>query len=171
MTDTSSEQAVSPCANKRVEVLLVCSGGGHLIQLHSLRDAWSGLSHSWVIGAGKKSYVFSLLKGEDVVFARVPTYRNVKNLVRNTLLAWKVLARARPAVIVTTGAAVAIPFAWLGRLRGARVVYVESLTRIDKPSLSCRLIRPVADRIYVQWPDLLKALPNARYEGGIFSIR
>ena len=46
-------------------------------------------------------------------------------------------------MIVTTGAGVAVPFAWIGRLFGARVVYVESLTRIDKPSLSYRLIRPV----------------------------
>jgi UDP-N-acetylglucosamine:LPS N-acetylglucosamine transferase len=72
-------------------------------------------------------------------------------------------------VIVTTGAAVAIPFAWIGRLRGVNVVYVESLTRIHRPSLSCRLVAPVADRIYVQWPELLQALPRARYAGSIFT--
>ena len=49
-----------------------------------------------------------------------------------------------------------MPFAWIGRLFGARVVYVESVTRIDSPSLSCRLIRPVASRTYVQWPELLE---------------
>ena len=51
----------------------------------------------------------------------------------------------------------------MGRLLGARVVYVESVTRIDAPSLSCRLIRPVAERVYVQWPELLEPLRARRY--------
>ena len=63
----------------------------------------------------------------------------------------------RPAVIVTTGAGVAVPFAWVGRLYGARVVYVESLTRIERPSLTYRLIRPIVTRAYVQWPELSAA--------------
>ena len=46
-------------------------------------------------------------------------------------------AAAATRVVVTTGAAVAIPFAWVGKLVGARVVYIESLTRIEKPSVSC----------------------------------
>ncbi len=75
----------------------------------------------------------------------------------------------RPKVIMTTGAGVAVPFAWIGKLWGARVVYVESLTRIDGPSLSYRLIAPVAKRLYVQWPELAQALPQARYVGNVFS--
>jgi UDP-N-acetylglucosamine:LPS N-acetylglucosamine transferase len=77
------------------------------------------------------------------------------------------VAEARPKVVVTTGAATAVPFAWVARVRGARIVYVESLSRIDRPSLSCRLIAPVAARIYVQWPELLQALPRARYAGTV----
>ena len=53
----------------------------------------------------------------------------------------------------------------------SRVAYVESFTRIDGPSLSCRLIRPVADRVYVQWPELAERLAGSRYLGSIFSAR
>ena len=109
-----------------------------------------------------------MLAGEQVHYAYWPTTRNVANLVRNIFLAWLLLRRLRPTVIVTTGAAVAVPFAWLGRLTGRRVVYIESLTRTDKPSLSCRLVRPVVDRCYVQWETLLPAVPGARYVGNIF---
>jgi UDP-N-acetylglucosamine:LPS N-acetylglucosamine transferase len=69
--------------------------------------------------------------------------------------------------MVTTGAGVAVPFAWVARLHGTKVVYVESLTRIDRASLSCRLIKPVADRVYVQWPELAAALPGSRYVGNV----
>jgi hypothetical protein len=71
-------------------------------------------------------------------------------------------------VVVTTGAGVAVPFAWMSRLRGAKVVYVESFTRIEGPSLSCRLIAPVAARIYAQWPELEASYGRARYRGNVF---
>jgi UDP-N-acetylglucosamine:LPS N-acetylglucosamine transferase len=76
----------------------------------------------------------------------------------------------RPAVILSTGAALAVPFAWVGRALGAKVVYVESLTRIERVSLSCRLISPVINRLYVQWPELAERTPKARYAGNVFSI-
>ena len=117
------------------------STGGHLLQLVALREAWDGFERVWVTFDAPDSR--ALLAGEEVVHAHSPTNRNVPNLLRNFVLALRVVRRLRPTVIVTTGAGVAVPFAWIGRLFGARVVYVESLTRIDRPSLSYRLIRPV----------------------------
>jgi UDP-N-acetylglucosamine:LPS N-acetylglucosamine transferase len=152
-------------ASDRKELLLVCSTGGHLLQLVALREAWDGFSRVWVTFDRGDSR--TLLADEEVVIAFSPTNRNLKNLVRNLLLAVRVVRRARPRAVVTTGAGVAVPFAWIGRLFGARVVYVESVTRIEAPSLSCRLIRPVASRVYVQWPELLESLPKARYSGSV----
>ena len=154
---------------ERTEILLVCSTGGHLLQLVALRGAWESFSHVWV--TFDKSDAQSLLAGERVVHAFGPTNRNVKNFFRNLGLAWRVVGRLRPRVILTTGAGVAVPFAWLGRLRGARVVYVESITRIDAPSLSCRLIAPVTARIYVQWPELEGVVRGSRYVGSVFDVR
>ena len=69
------------------------------------------------------------------------------------------------------GARIVLVDAWIGRLYGARVVYVESFTRIEGPSLSCRMIAPVAERVYAQWPELARAMPAARYEGSLFEVR
>lgn len=152
---------------ERVDVLLVASSGGHLLQLVALSEAWQGLSHLWI--TFDKSDARSLLQDEDhVVYAYGPTNRSLKNLVRNTVLALKVVTRVRPAVVLTTGAGVAVPFAWVGRLFGARVVYVESLTRIERLSLSGRAIAPVAHRLYVQWPELESEVRRARYVGSVF---
>jgi beta-1,4-N-acetylglucosaminyltransferase len=152
----------------RADLLLVCSSGGHLLQLVSLEPAWQGFSRTWV--TFDKSDARSLLRSERVVFAYGPTNRSIKNFLRNLWLAWRLLRDVRPRVVLTTGAGVAVPFAWIGALFGAQVVYVESLTRIRDASLSCRLIRPVADRVYVQWPELREAVPGARYAGSIFSV-
>jgi len=155
-----------PNGSPSTDVLLVCSSGGHLLQLVTLADAWSDLSRVWV--SFDKSDVRSLLAGEEVIVAHGPTNRNLPNLVRNLWLAQRVVRRFRPRAVVTTGAGVAVPFAWFARLAGARVVYVESFTRIDSISLSCRLIRPVADRVYVQWPEAASLVRGARYAGNVF---
>jgi len=164
MTRTSSSR----------DLLLVCSSGGHLLQLIALRAVWGDASRIWV--TFDKSDSRSLLDGEEVVHAYGPTNRNipseaVKNFVRNVGLAWRIMRRTRPAVMLTTGAAVAVPFAWVAKLHGARVVYIESLTRINGPSLSSRLVAPVADRTYVQWPELSEQMPGARYLGPVVSLR
>ena len=148
------------------ELLLVCSSGGHLQQLYALRLAWEGFSRVWV--TFDRSDSRSLLAGETVVHAHGPTNRSARALLLNLGLAVRVLVRDRPRAILTTGAGVAVPFVWIGRLLGARVVYVESATRIASPSLSLRLVRPFVSQIYVQWPELLKALPDARYRGSVF---
>jgi len=83
-------------------------------------------------------------------------------------LAIRLVRELRPRAVLTTGAGVAVPFAWVARLYGARVVYVESMTRIEGPSLSMRLIAPVASRLYVQWPELARRYPRARYAGDVF---
>lgn len=168
----SAHDSISP--SRRVDALLVSSTGGHLLQLLALREAWGAFPHAWV--TFDKSDARTLLADETVVYAFGPTNRTfgflaIRNTVRNLLLAWRLIGRLRPRVILTTGAGVAVPFAWVGRLRGSRVVYVESLTRIEGPSLSCKLIAPVADRIYGQWPDFTASVRKARYAGNLFLRR
>jgi len=151
----------------RADLLLVCSTGGHLLQLVALRESWQNHARAWV--TFDKSDARSLLADERVHFAYGPTNRSIKNMLRNLIVAWRLIGELRPKVMLTTGAGVAVPFAWIARLRGATVVYVESLARIDGPSLTYRLIAPVAERRYVQWPELAAALPGARYAGNVFS--
>ena len=155
--------------DERTEILLVCSSGGHLQQLLALRPAWDAWSHVWV--TFDKSDARSLLRNERVVHAYWPTNRSLKNLVRNLVLAWRTVRRLRPQALVTTGAGVAVPFAWIARLHGARVVYVESFTRIEGPSLTGRLVGPIAHRSYVQWPEMAELVPRARYAGNVFARR
>ena len=48
-----------------------------------------------------------LLGGEKVYWAAAPTNRNIKNLVRNSYLAARVIAREKPTAVISTGAGVA----------------------------------------------------------------
>jgi UDP-N-acetylglucosamine:LPS N-acetylglucosamine transferase len=163
-------------APTRIDLLLACSSGGHLLQLYLLDESWRPFSRVWV--TEDTSDAHSLLAGERVVFAHGPAHRDLSlgvhrialAWIRNVFLAWKLVRRTRPRVVVSTGAATAVPFVWIARLAGARVVFVESLTRIDGPSFSCRLIAPIASRVYVQWPELAEHVPRGRYAGPVVSV-
>jgi UDP-N-acetylglucosamine:LPS N-acetylglucosamine transferase len=150
-----------------VDIMLVCSSGGHLQQMLALKPVWGAYTHVWV--TFDKSDARSLLNGECVFHAHSPTNRSLRNLLRNLVLAWRTLNAVRPRVLLTTGAGVAVPFAWLGRLKGVKIVYVESFTRISGPSLTCRLVAPIAHRSYVQWPEMERLVPKARYAGNVFA--
>jgi beta-1,4-N-acetylglucosaminyltransferase len=151
-----------------VTLLLVADPGGHLFELAGLREVWSRFSRAWVTVPA--SDVETLLAGERVLFAHGPTRRSLRNLVRNTVVAVRLVRQLRPAVVMTTGAGLSVPFSWIGRLFGARVVYIECSGRIGI-SLSGRLISPVADRLYIQWADVAPSVRKARYAGTVLLSR
>jgi beta-1,4-N-acetylglucosaminyltransferase len=131
----------------------------------TLEQAWNnGLSRSWVTLPGPD--VDHLLSGEDVVLANGPTNRSLKNFLLNLPLAWRTIRKQDPDVILSTGAALAVPFFLLGKLLGRRLVYVESLTRVEGLSLSGRLVYPLADAFFVQWPQAAHR-GRLRYEGSV----
>lgn len=133
-------------------VLLVASSGGHLAQLLALEPWWSRHPRAWVTFDTPEAR--AVLHDEaDVTWAYHPTTRNAVNLARNSVLARRTLRRVRPTTVVSTGAAVAFPFFVAARLRGARTVYVEVYDRIDTPTLTGRLCRPVTDMMLVQWEE------------------
>jgi len=148
-------------------LMLVCSSGGHLLQMLGLREAWGDQERVWV--TFDKADARSLLRDEQVRYAHGPTNRNIPNLLRNARLAWRLVRNERPRALVTTGAGVAVPFAWVARLRRIPVIYVESFTRIERLSLSGRMIAPAASRVYVQWPELAASSPRLHFAGNVFA--
>ncbi|MBU4495556.1 MAG: UDP-N-acetylglucosamine--LPS N-acetylglucosamine transferase [Acidobacteria bacterium] len=148
-----------------MKIGLVCYSGGHLYQLHILEEFWGKHDRFWV--TFKKADALSLLKNERTYWAYHPATRNILNLVRNSFLAWKILRRERPDVIVSTGAAVAVPFFYLAKLFRIKTVFIEVYDRIDRPTLTGRLVYPVADAFVTQWPEQKKAFPRGIHIGQI----
>lgn len=147
------------------KALLVCSPGGHLLEMLLLEPSYRDLDTTWVTLPGTD--VEHLLSGRRVILAHGPTNRSLSRLALNLGVAWRVIRRERPDVILCTGAALAVPFFLVGRLLRVRLVYVESLTRIDTLSLSGRLVYPLATRFFVQWPQVARRRRRATYAGSL----
>jgi len=137
-----------------------------LTHLYLLKKFWENEDRFWV--TFDKTDAKSILKEERFYPCYYPTNRNVKNTIKNTILAFKILRKEKPDLIISSGAAVAVPFFWLGKLFGAKTVYIEIFDRIDKPTLTGKLVYPVTDKFIVQWEELKKVYPKAINLGGIF---
>lgn len=152
-------------SSRRCRVALVGSSGGHLAHLLALRPFWERYDHFWVTFDTEDAK--SLLDGERVYWCHHPTNRHLPNLARNTMQAIAVLRRERPTLIVSSGAAPAIPYFWLAKAVGARTVFLEVLDRLDAPTLTGRIVAPIASSILVQWPEQLAFYRRARLVGPV----
>lgn len=149
-----------------MKVCLVGSSGGHLTHLYLLKPFWENEERFWV--TFDKEDAKSVLKDEKMYSCYFPTNRNFGNLIKNTLLAFKILRKEKPDLIISSGAAVAVPFFYLGKLFGAKTVYIEVFDRINSPTLTGKLVYPVTDKFIVQWEEMKTVYPKAINLGGIF---
>jgi beta-1,4-N-acetylglucosaminyltransferase len=146
-----------------MKISLVCSSGGHLIQILSLKPWWGKYEHFWV--TFRKEDAISLLKDEKKYYVFFPTNRNLLNLVRNTFLAIKILRKEKPDLIFSTGAGIALPFFYVAKVFGAKLIYLEVYDRIDSPTLTGRLVYPIVDKFLIQWKEQKKFYPKAELWG------
>ncbi len=149
-----------------MKVCLVGSSGGHLTHLYMLKDFWKDKDRFWV--TFDKEDARSILENEKVIPCYYPTNRNIKNLIKNTFLAIRVLLKEKPDLIISSGAAVAVPFFYIGKILGSKLIYIEVFDRIDKPTVTGKLVYPIADKFIVQWEEQKKVYPKAINLGSIF---
>jgi UDP-N-acetylglucosamine:LPS N-acetylglucosamine transferase len=144
---------------------LICSHGGHLTEMFELVDAFHGEDVFFV------TYDSSRV---DEVRRRFPTY-TLGNFGTSPIKAalslptvWHILRQTRPDVLVSTGAEIALPFFLVAKILRIKTVFVETTCRVRSASKTGRLLYPLADIFFVQWPEMLSLYgPRARYEGGL----
>lgn len=152
---------------KNLKICLVGSSGGHLTHLYMLKPFWKDYDRFWV--TFNKEDANSLLSNEKIYHCYFPTNRNIKNLIKNTFLAIEVLKNEKPDLIISSGAAVAVPFFWLGKLFfKSKTIYIEVFDRIYKGTLTGKLVYPVTDCFIVQWEEMKKVYKKAKNFGSIF---
>jgi UDP-N-acetylglucosamine:LPS N-acetylglucosamine transferase len=80
----------------------------------------------------------------------------------------RILLKERPRLIVSTGSEIAIPAFYLAKVLRIKTIFIESWTRVDRPTGTGKIVYPVSDVFLVQWERLLsKYGKKARYEGAI----
>ena len=155
---------------KRKKVMFIASLGGHLTQLLQLKPLFEEYDYhiitekSVITEALKDDYKMSFL----VYGARNYLFRYIFKLTYNCILSLIYFLRERPDVIVTTGAHTSVPMCYIAKLFGKKVIFIESFAKTTTPTISGKLVYPIADLFIVQWETMKKHYPKAVYGGSIY---
>jgi beta-1,4-N-acetylglucosaminyltransferase len=144
---------------------IITSRGGHLFQMYRLKPWWKRHDHFWVTFRGEDS--LSMLTGERAYYGYCPESRNVVNAIRNFFLAIKIIRKEKPTMLISSGAGIAPPFFYVGKLLGIKLIFIEPYDYIAYPSLSGRLVAPIVDRLLVQHTEQLRFFRRAKYKGAL----
>lgn len=150
------------------QYLFVCSGGGHLKQLHTLarRIGIPPEDQFWFTFDNGLSR--SLTDGTDRVFARFAAPRDGLSIMKNTALAARVMAHKKFAAVISTGSSPAVSVFPIALAHGIPCHYIESAARAQGPSLSGRIVaRMPRVKTYSQYP-VWATESRWAYRGSIF---
>ena len=145
------------------KLLAVASAGGHWVQLLRLLPAFAGFDVTFV-------------STQEGCRSEVPHHRfyrvneasrwNKFALLLMAIRVARLIIAARPDFVISTGAAPGYVAVRLGRLIGARTIWLDSMANADELSLSGQQVGKYADLWLTQWPHL--ASPRGpRYMGAV----
>lgn len=144
-----------------MNIALACSAGGHLTELQQLEPVYSNFRSFFVTFQRCDT---AELPGK--VYYVTDPKRHPLKLLKNLLESLRIVLRERPDVVITTGAGVVIPFCYLAKVWGTHIIYIESVCRVDQPSLTGRLLYHIADLFLVQWEEVQRRYgPQAQFWG------
>lgn len=147
---------------KKCDILVVSSCGGHLKQIVDLEDAYKTKSVFFAIND-----VYTMSKDyERYSFRIVHAERNLLQIL-HIFEAFIIFFYLKPKILLSAGAAPIVIFSIVGKLFGIKTIFIESFSRVTKPSLTGKIMYRLADVFYYQWPSLEKYFPKGKFKGSI----
>ncbi|MFH1836083.1 MAG: PssD/Cps14F family polysaccharide biosynthesis glycosyltransferase [Methanobacteriota archaeon] len=145
-----------------MKIALVSSHGGHLTEVFELKEAFKGHETFHI------SYRCVNTENLERAYLLPNMGAGIINFLSGTLSILKILLKERPKVIFSTGAEIAIPASFIGKLFGAKIIYLECSAQVVNPSITGKIVYHIADLFLVQWKSLLKKYGSkAQYHGGL----
>lgn len=154
--------------DRKTRVCFAASSGGHLEELLTLRPLMDRYDSFLVTEKTGYQAVPEELRCYRLLQVNRREWSCVPRLIVNAFLALNIYFRERPDAVICTGVLATVPLCLLCKLFGKRLVFIESYAKVKTPTLTGRLLRPFADRFYVQWEKLLEVYPKAIYVGGVY---
>lgn len=147
---------------RNLRVLAAASTGGHWIQLKRLRPAFAGADMHYLTTNRQHA---AEVRGRLYAVADANNQTHLRLLFMFVRVLWLML-RIRPDVVVSTGAAPGAAAIMLGKLMGARTIWVDSIANAEELSMSGRWVRHWTDLWLTQWPELARP-DGPHFVGGV----
>jgi UDP-N-acetylglucosamine:LPS N-acetylglucosamine transferase len=148
---------------RTAKICLTASSGGHLSQL--LKVAHSCREHEIFVVTTSEAVRANLERWGRVYVVGECNREHPLQVLKVLWRCIRIMLRERPGVAVSTGAAVGCIACFVAKLARARVIWVDSIANVERLSLSGRLIRPLADLVLTQWPEVVPKHRSVEYAG------
>lgn len=154
------------------KVLFISSTGGHLNELLQLKSLFSIFEYYIVTEKtksneylseeykGKTSYLIYGTKKNPFTYFFIYLFNIIKSFI--------IFINQKPDVIVTTGTHTAVPMCYIAKVFRKKVIYIETFANRNTKTVAGRFVYPIADVFVVQWEEMLKVYPKAKYWGWIY---
>ncbi len=155
------------------KIIFISSTGGHLEELLKLKELFNCYDYFIVTEKMKSNLYLKVQYQKRVAYLLYGT--KDKNLflylfifIFNIFKSFLIFITKRPDIIITTGTHTAVPMAYIAKIFKKKLIYIETLASCEKPSKTGRILYKKADLFIVQWEELLKYFPDAKYFGSIY---
>ena len=149
------------------KVIFVASSGGHLSEILKLKELFN--EYEYLLVTEKTEVTSKLDKEYNMEYLKYgPNKNKIKYLgtvLYNTFKSIKILLKFNPKTVISTGAQVGGIMCFFAKLLGKKVIYIESLAKVNSLSITGKMIYPFANKFYVQWESLEKKYKKAEYLG------
>ena len=151
--------------NKKINLALICTSGGHFEQMTNLSDFYNRYDHFWI--TNKNDQTLSTLKNEKKYFVRSAHFKNPWTYLFQVPLFIKVFAKERPTCILSTGSGrtAFVPFL-LAKILRIKFIYIDTFSRVNGYSKFGTFLLKIGHQFFTQWKD--DENPKAVYIGPVF---
>lgn len=162
-------------------VMFAASQGGHLKELMGLRELF-GKYHSVLVTDNLQirqqpnlirdfeAVEFSYAKADSRkqnagAASNKSRWKEVFSYYRMFIECFKIFRKHKPSVVISTGSYIAVPLFIMAKIHRAKTIFIESNAMVYSKTTTGKLVEYFADKIYVQWPEMLEMYPKAEYHG------
>lgn len=149
-----------------MKICLAFSPGGHFTEMRRIMDAFKDhdICFATIEAESTKDLTNVCYLKDTLGSTKIHMFFNMLIVAIQSL---RIILKENPRVIVSTGADVTIPLCYLGRFFGAKVIFIESVCRVNDLSPTGKITYPIANLFLVQWKKLTKKYGKAEYWGTV----
>ena len=164
-------------------VMFACNQGGHFSQMMALSELFGKYDSVLVtdnVHASKEimpalndigmiEYAMSMARKRKELKEKGKEEKSRLQSLRSYLLLFnecrRIWNKYRPSVIITTGSNIAVGLFLYGWIRGSKLIFIETRAKVYSKTVTGKIVGRLADKVFVQWPEMLSEYPNAEYCG------
>ena len=151
------------------KVIFVASSGGHLAEILKLESLYE--NYEYLLVTEQTTLTSNLKEKYNIEYLKYGPNKNIfiyiYTIIYNIFKCIKIAFKFKPDTVVSTGAQIGGIMCLVCKLKRAKVIYIESLAKIEFLSVTGKNIYHFADKFYVQWEGLAKKYKKAEYLGGL----